>query len=875
MIKTDKNSLFKAYLEQKQIKKIYFGKDLIYQAPSDGLAYRYDAEYDGYFVKITESCTDTYITIPEYFWTEANGWNDVIGIDEDFFTDAPANIEAIQIPNTIKYVDPGYYETSTNIIFQGTLNQWAQINFSSSSNLLYKGGSLYLYKYNKSNKVTAIEFESGLTKINPYAFAYCNALTKVVIPDTVTSIGKEAFYRCDNLTEIYINQKVSNNYSIDKSAFNIYNRVNIYYNQSANEFFKTNFSDEGSAFSYQGYRLYTFSEQTNQYNEVINIDFDSGDSGISSYKFSNILSLEQLSITGSNAILQPNCIIDCPNLKDLVIGDGIMEYATINESSDEVNGPITGCKKIEQITLPFVGLKDSTNLSKSEKVFGCIFGWVKTIQPSNPALQGTIIQYQHKQSNNITDYYGYKIPKTIKEVIITNQSILPDYAFNQCTMITSITLPKNLTCIKAYAFGDCTSLEKTIFTGSVNQWAQIKFEANPIEYSENLYVDNKTKPISQIDWSNEFIEVSRGAFYKCGSLQKIIVGKNIKFKEKDTNNYFSGYYAFEDCYNIISITVPTDLFEASGLSDLNPKDLHLTFGNQPIELSQAFFHSNLLTLSIANDSVSKIAISTFKNCSKLQNLTLPFVGSIKNNSGNSHFGYIFGATNSQDNDDYIPGSLTNLTITGGNISSQAFAYIYQTVNIYLNGVTRIESNAFLNAVGLSFIRLSKSIQYIGAEAFSGCSSLYSLRYDGTIEGWFNLEKDDNWLLGSQISSVICNYNVAGDSGDSPTAILKISKSTIINASTTIIAFNLLNIPKTITATIKDDVESGYIISNDVDIKDASGNDVTDLFSIDIEINNQNQRSGTFTIKLNSPRDYFTEKHQGATYTLNLKYDYIN
>ena len=85
MIKTDKNSLFKAYLEQKQIKKIYFGKDLIYQAPSDGLAYRYDAEYDGYFVKITESCTDTYITIPEYFWTEANGWNDVLVQIEAFF----------------------------------------------------------------------------------------------------------------------------------------------------------------------------------------------------------------------------------------------------------------------------------------------------------------------------------------------------------------------------------------------------------------------------------------------------------------------------------------------------------------------------------------------------------------------------------------------------------------------------------------------------------------------------------------------------------------------------------------------------------------------------------------------------------------------
>lgn len=875
MIKIGKNNLFKAYLGQKQIKKIYFGKELIYQAPSEGLAYTYNEEYDGYFVRITENCKDTYIIIPEYFYTEDNGWNDVVGIDGEFFTNAPTNIkfEAIQIPNSIKKI--GYLRevpSQINVVFQGTLDQWAQIDFTKSNKLFDDGGLFYLHTLHKDNIVTSIKFKDGLTKINPYAFAHCDSLTSIEIPDSVISIGEHAFYRCDNLTEIYINQKASNNYMIDKSAFDIYNPINIYYNQSANEFFKTNFSDEGSAFSSQGYRLYTFSEQTNQYNEVINIDFNSRDSSISSYKFSNILSLEQLSITSNNdAVLKPNCIIDCPNLKDLVIGDGITQYVCTYKT-DECIGPITDCDNLENITLPFVGLRSSAN-SKIDGVFGSIFGWVTSTNPQDHRLSNTIIQYQSTRMNSIIDYYGYKIPKNIKNVTIINQEHLPTNAFCNCSMITNITLPENLKTIHNLAFYECKDLITT-FTGSVNQWAQIKFEDNPIEYSSKFYVG--TSILSQIDWSNESIEVSRGAFYKCSSLTKVIIGKNIKFKEIDTDNQFSKQYsAFEGCSNILSITVPTDLFADSGLSKLNPKDLHLTFGNQPIELSQAFFHSNLLTLSIANDSVSKIAISTFKNCSKLQNLTLPFVGSIKNNSGNSHFGYIFGATSSQDNDDYIPSSLTNLTITGGNIYNQAFAYIYQTVNIYLNGVTRIESNAFLDAVGLSFIRLSKSIQYIGAKAFSGCSSLYTLRYDGTIEDWFNLEKDDNWLLGSQISSVICNYNVAGDSGDSPTAILKISKSTIINASTTIIAFNLLNIPKTITATIKDDVESGYIISNDVDIKDASGNDVTDLFSIDILINSQNQRSGTFTIKLNSPRDYFTENHQGATYTLNLKYDYIN
>ena len=194
--------------------------------------------------------------------------------------------------------------------------------------------------------------------------------------------------------------------------------------------------------------------------------------------------------------------------------------------------------------------------------------------------------------------------------------------------------------------------------------------------------------------------------------------------------------------------MPTDLFEASGLSGLNPKDLNLTYGNQSIELYKALFNSNLLTLSIANDSISKIAVSTFTNCSKLQNLTLPFVGSGKKTSENSHFGYIFGANSASDNDSYIPDTLTNLTITGGNIYSSAFKNIHKSFKVYLDGVIRIESNAFIGSSGLSFIRLSNAITSIGAEAFSGCSSLYTLRYDGTIEDWFKIENADNWLLGS-------------------------------------------------------------------------------------------------------------------------------
>ena len=68
MIKIDKNTLFKAYLGKQQIKKIYFGKDLIYQAPSEGLEYEYDDATRTCKVIGIGDCGDTHIIIPSHHW---------------------------------------------------------------------------------------------------------------------------------------------------------------------------------------------------------------------------------------------------------------------------------------------------------------------------------------------------------------------------------------------------------------------------------------------------------------------------------------------------------------------------------------------------------------------------------------------------------------------------------------------------------------------------------------------------------------------------------------------------------------------------------------------------------------------------------------
>ena len=50
-------------------------------------------------------------------------------------------------------------------------------------------------------------------------------------------------------------------------------------------------------------------------------------------------------------------------------------------------------------------------------------------------------------------------------------------------------------------------------------------------------------------------------------------------------------------------------------------------------------------------------------------------------------------------------------------------------------------------MGIRSISISKNITSIGAEAFSGCSSVTTIYFAGTKYAWTNIPKGDNWNSG--------------------------------------------------------------------------------------------------------------------------------
>lgn len=273
------------------------------------------------------------------------------------------------------------------------------------------------------------------------------------------------------------------------------------------------------------------------------------------------------------------------------------------------------------------------------------------------------------------------------------------------------------------------------------------------------------KPITSID---DF------AFQNCSSLTNVVVGDNVtKIKS----------YAFSGCSSLIAVTIPSSVTEigttafggCSGLTRVNYKgDLsqwcNIDFGSSaanPLYNGHNLYLNNQLVADVVvPDSVTKLKYQliginatsitipssvteisgyAFNNCSGIESMTLPFLGSSANATHTTHLGYIFGASSFTENRNYVPDSLKTVVITGGTIvGSYAFAYCDSLINITLPyGVTTIRSNVFKDCYGLSSISIPDSVTEIGSNVCSGCRNLKNVYYLGTIEDWAKISIDSD------------------------------------------------------------------------------------------------------------------------------------
>ena len=224
------------------------------------------------------------------------------------------------------------------------------------------------------------------------------------------------------------------------------------------------------------------------------------------------------------------------------------------------------------------------------------------------------------------------------------------------------------------------------------------------------------------------LTVSEGLFTFCGSSgMSYILAKDINASatvntvytnavqkvELGTNVVFSSY-AFNGCYSLSSITMPSSIQSLDTYSFYNCYSLSsITIPKGILSISDRAFYNCYSLINIAIPStITRIRGYAFYNCFSLSSITIP-------NSVTTIDTYAFS----------VCSSLLSVTIPSGvtTINSYIFYNCYSLSSITIpNSVTYIATYAFCNCSSLSSITIPNSVTIISNNAFYGCKSLSSI-----------------------------------------------------------------------------------------------------------------------------------------------------
>ena len=278
--------------------------------------------------------------------------------------------------------------------------------------------------------------------------------------------------------------------------------------------------------------------------------------------------------------------------------------------------------------------------------------------------------------------------KAIKTVKIQNGvTSIGDYAFDNCTSLTSIEIPSGVTSIGDGAFAYCTSLTSIEIPSGVTSIRDYAF-------------DNCTS-LTSIEIPSGVTSIRDHAFDNCTSLTSIEIPSGVTS---------IGNSAFKNCTSLASIEIPSSV---------------TSIGNE------AFAYCTNLTSIEIPSGVTSIENYAFSNCTSLNSINVDK----DNQSYSSEDGILFDKekkklitypAGKKEKEYNIPSSVTS-------IGAGTFYGCRSLTRIEIpSSVTSIECLAFYGCTSLTSIEIPSSVTRIAAQVFYGCTSLTSIEIPSSV-----------------------------------------------------------------------------------------------------------------------------------------------
>ena len=311
-----------------------------------------------------------------------------------------------------------------------------------------------------------------------------------------------------------------------------------------------------------------------------NVEYDTLGIDAGNNKFlANIKNFVRMGVSDENGL----CSFYVPNGKGTIqIGQKQKEYKADNEPVEVVIEINADGKK------PVVINDDDTDSddTDSDDTTGGKSGYCGENAQWNLDDKGTLTIWGEGDMYDFTwdtlPWYGYNDyynDYIVRAVIKNGITSIGDWAFYNCSSLTSIEIPNSVTSIGDYAFFNCTGL-------------------------------------TSIEIPNSVTSIGNGAFYYCSSLTSIEIPNSVTS---------IGDWAFEWCSSLTSIEIPNSVtsigdwaFEwCSSLTSIEIPNSVTSIG------SWAFWGCSGLTSIEIPNSVTSIGDYAFRSCSSLTSIEIP------------------------------------------------------------------------------------------------------------------------------------------------------------------------------------------------------------------------------------------------------------
>jgi hypothetical protein len=555
-------------------------------------------------------------------------------------TSAPTDIVIVETPST-----PGLSYALINGNTAYSVSRGTATATEVIIPALYEGKPVTMIAdngFSSYTNMTSIKIPDRITSIGNYAFSNCASLTSVNIPSSVTTIGSNAFTGCTGLTSITIpffgatlNGGYPFGYLFGTSSASTQNTfippslktVIIEGGNSvpANAFSGcTNITSITIPSSVLSIGANAFSGCTSLPSITIpssvlsiganafsgctslpSITIPSSVTSIGNSTFSNWTGLTNITIPSSVTSIGQSAFSGCTSLPSIVIPDSVTSIG---------NSAFRNCTSLKSITLPFVG--KSKDAATYEAVLGYIFDEY-TMSLSTESNGSYFEVYTSSGSTTYYRNYSYNIPTSLKEVIITGSDI-KEFAFSNCTGLTSVTIPNGVTSIGSFSFLNCTGLTSVTIPNGVTRIGEAAFRG--------------CSGLTSVTIPNGVTSIGEAAFRGCSGLT------SVNFNATTLADLRSYGYVFDNAgqnaggimLNIgANVTkIPACLFYVSVFdsSGTPPKITAVNFavGSVCQSIGEfAFYNCSGLTSVTIPDSVTSIGEFAFYNCSGLTSVTIP------------------------------------------------------------------------------------------------------------------------------------------------------------------------------------------------------------------------------------------------------------